>query len=282
MDIGIGLPATVPGTTGGRLTEWARLAERRGFATLAVLDRLVYGNYEPLVTLAAAAAVTERVRLAATVLLAGYRGNTALLAKQLASVDLLSGGRVVAGVAAGGRPDDFTVSGTTYTDRGRRLDELIDGLRAHFGGAVGPAPAQARIPILVGGHSPAAMRRAARLGDGWIAGGSSALPYAELASRARAEWTAAGRTDPQRMVALAYYALGPDAQERAASYVGTYYAQAGPYAKKVLATTATTEESVAKAIEEHREAGCDELLFFPCGNALGQVDRLAELACVGA
>ncbi|MBV9324040.1 MAG: LLM class flavin-dependent oxidoreductase [Chloroflexi bacterium] len=63
MDIGIGLPATIPGIEGRRLLEWAQCAEERGFTSVGVIDRLVYDNFEPLIALTAAASVTERVRL---------------------------------------------------------------------------------------------------------------------------------------------------------------------------------------------------------------------------
>ncbi|MEP6649434.1 MAG: LLM class flavin-dependent oxidoreductase [Lapillicoccus sp.] len=92
MKIGVALPATVADVTGPQLVAWARSAEEHGFASLAVLDRLVYSNVEPLIALAAAAAVTDRIELATTILIGPFRANAALLAKQLASIDLISGG----------------------------------------------------------------------------------------------------------------------------------------------------------------------------------------------
>src|SRR4051794_16823750 len=117
MDVGIGLPATIPGVQRDQLLEWARRAEARGFSSLGTIDRVVYGNYEPLIALAAAAAVTERIRLATTILIAPNRANAALLAKQAASVDALSGGRLVLGIAVGGGAGAYQVSGADLPTR---------------------------------------------------------------------------------------------------------------------------------------------------------------------
>ena len=94
MDVGIGLPSTIPGVERDHVLEWARRAEARGFSCLGTIDRIVYDNYEPLIALAAAAAVTERIRLATSILIAPYGANGALVAKQAASVDRISNGRL--------------------------------------------------------------------------------------------------------------------------------------------------------------------------------------------
>src|SRR3954471_23147616 len=125
MDIGIGLPSTIPGAGGDQTIEWARAAEENGFSSLGVIDRLVYGNTEPLVTLGAAAAVTSRIRLMTSILLVPWRGNAALVAKQAATVNHLSGGRLILGMAVGGYEDDYTASGVSFRERGRRFDDML-------------------------------------------------------------------------------------------------------------------------------------------------------------
>src|SRR4051812_15084094 len=114
MDVGIGVPATIPGVTGEQVLEWARRAEARGFSSLGTIDRLVYGNSEPLIALAAAAAVTTRIKLATTIMVVPTRANGALVAKQASTIDHLSGGRMVLGVAVGGREDDYEASGVDF------------------------------------------------------------------------------------------------------------------------------------------------------------------------
>src|SRR5919199_68360 len=128
MDIGIGLPNAVAGVDRAGIVDWARRAEAAGFSSLGTIDRLVYGNYESLIALAAAAAVTKRIRLATDILIAPLRSNTALLAKQAATLDHLSGGRLVLGLAPGGRPDDYEVSGVDFSRRGRIFDAQLEEL----------------------------------------------------------------------------------------------------------------------------------------------------------
>src|SRR5919107_3325250 len=119
MEIGIGLPNAVPGVDRTGIVEWARRAEAAGFSSLGTIDRIAYGNYESLIALAAAAAVTERIRLVTDILIAPLRSNTALFAKQAATIDQISGGRLVLGLSPGGREDDYAVSGADFHTRGK-------------------------------------------------------------------------------------------------------------------------------------------------------------------
>src|SRR5512133_1012462 len=151
MEIGIGLPNAVGGVDRAGIVDWARRAEAAGFSSLGTLDRLVYPNYESLIALAAAAAVTDRIRLVTDILLAPLRTNTALLAKQATTIDQLSGGRLVLGLAAGGRDDDYAISGADFASRGRAFDRQLEQLgRLWKGeGGVGPAPARGDRPALL-------------------------------------------------------------------------------------------------------------------------------------
>ncbi len=284
MDVGIGLPNTIPGTAGRTIVEWARRAEEAGFSTLGTIGRLVYPNYDDLIALAAAAAVTERIRLTTSILIAPLHANAALLAKQAASLDRLSGGRLVLAVGLGGRDDDFEASGLPTTGRGRRLDEQLEemkriwsGEERGYAGAIGPAPAREGGPqLIVGGQSEAAFRRAARFSDGWIMGGGTPEMFTQMAAAVDQAWQAAGRSDRPRKLSLAYFALGPRAREHADSYLKHYYGWLGDFADQIAAGAAVSEEMVRGYVAAFERAGCDELILIPCSSELDQVKLLAE------
>ncbi|MBA2337035.1 MAG: LLM class flavin-dependent oxidoreductase, partial [Acidimicrobiia bacterium] len=171
MQVGIGLPATVPGAPGRLVVDWAHRADAGPFTSVGVLDRLQYDNYEPLTALAAAAAVTERVALVTMVVIGPLR-NTAGLAKQAASVHALSGGRLTLGLALGARRDDYNLAGIDYAGRGTRLEEQLTGLRDLWDDeAMGPRAVLRRPDLLVGGATGPALARMARLADGYVHGG---------------------------------------------------------------------------------------------------------------
>jgi len=283
MEVGIGLPSTIRGVDREPLLEWARRAEARGFSCLGTIDRIVYDNYDPLVALAAAAAVTERIRLATTILIAPYRANGALVAKQAASVDRLSDGRLVLGVAVGGREDDYEASGVDFHTRGRVFDEMLDEWKRiwageSFGtaGAIGPKPPDGRPTLIIGGTADAAFARAARHADDWIMGGGAPDQYRDGAARLATAWQAAGRAGELRGMSLAYFALGDDAEAAAKDYLGDYYAWLGEYADMIASNAATDADTVRGCAQAFSDAGCDELVFIPCSADPGQVDLLAD------
>lgn len=279
MDVGVALPNAVPGATGAQMTEWARRAETRGFSTLGTIDRIVYDNYEPLVALAAAAAVTERIGLSTTVLLAPLRTNTVELAKQARSVNALSGGRLTLGIGLGARDDDYEASGVEQRGRGRRLDAMLDEMRGIWAGdEVGPTTAGAP-RLIVGGHADAAYARAARFADGWIAAGSGPDQAREGAEKARAAWRESGREGEPHIMALAYFSLGDRAEEDLREGLMDYYAWLGEEIARMIADSAAQDaETVAGYVAAYEKLGCDELVFCPSSADPAQVDLLADAA----
>lgn len=284
MDIGIGLPSTIPGIPGRLIMQWASAAEQAGFSSLGTIDRVVYGNMETVPVLAAAAAVTERIGLTTAILIAPYRGNGALLAKQLATVDRIAEDRLQLGIAVGGRADDYEATGSPFRTRGRDFDAQLAQMRAvwaqeprGFAGAIGPVPVRAGgPPMLFGGGADAAYRRMIEYGAGWIMGGGGPAAFAAGAQKARAAWSEAGRDGQPRLAALAYVSLGDDADSHARSYLSDYYAFAGPYATQVADNALTSQEKVARALDGFSEAGCDELILFPCNPDIAQVALTAK------
>jgi alkanesulfonate monooxygenase SsuD/methylene tetrahydromethanopterin reductase-like flavin-dependent oxidoreductase (luciferase family) len=277
MDVAIGLPNAVPNASGAELVEWARRAEAREFSSLGTIDRLVYGNYEPLVALSAAAAVTEKIGLCTSVLLGPLRVNAALLAKQALSLQALSGGRFTLGVALGGREDDYEISHIGMEGRGAWLDKALGEIKAIWaGGEVGPSIAGAP-GLVIGGYVDAAIERAVDAADGWVAGGMPPEQFAEMAKKLEASWTEAGREGSPRKMALAYFSLGDEAEENARANLKDYYAWLGEEVSDFIANGAAKDgETVRENIAAFEQAGCDELILFPSSSDPAQVDLLAD------
>jgi alkanesulfonate monooxygenase SsuD/methylene tetrahydromethanopterin reductase-like flavin-dependent oxidoreductase (luciferase family) len=279
MDVGIGLPNAVRGVDRYGTVEWARRADAAGFSSLGTIDRIVFPNYESLISLAAAAAVTEEIRLVTDILIAPLRTNTALLAKQAATLDSLSEGRLVLGLAAGRREDDYAVSGADFGARGRTFDAQLTEMREIWRSddGVGPPPARpGGPPVLIGGTSDAAFRRAARHGDGWTQGGGTPEMFAEGLAKLRTEWRAAGRHGEPRTMALFYYALGDRAKELAREDLADYYEYLGEYVDLIVDGAATDEDTVRQYLAGYEQAGVDEVICFPTGVDPEQVDLLAR------
>ncbi len=284
MDIGIGIPNSVRGTTGPQLLEWARRAEAAGFSSLATIGRVAYPSYEELTVLAAAGAVTERIGLMSNILLAPTR-SAAELAKQATTVHELTGGRLTLGVATGARPDDYALTGRDFGTRGRRFDEQLADLRRAFAGeplAEGSAPVVpdgARpVPIMIGGTSDAAVRRTVEFGVGWAAGGTPPQMVGPFIERVRAAWRDAGREGSPRITALNYFGLG-DTEDRSRGYLLDYYGILGPEVAEMIAGGAhRSAQAVRDVIAAFAEAGVDELILDPTVGDPEQVDLLADAA----
>jgi alkanesulfonate monooxygenase SsuD/methylene tetrahydromethanopterin reductase-like flavin-dependent oxidoreductase (luciferase family) len=273
MNVGVGLPTTTPGTDGAMVLEWARRADAGPFSSLAVLDRVVYDCLDPFAALAAAAAVTARVRLATMIAIGPLRA-TALLAKQAASVHALSGRRLTLGLAVGARIEDYEAAAIEHRGRGRRLSEQLAYLRGGIDeDRVGPA--REGIELLVGGASGQAFSRMARYADGYAHGGGPPRAFAGAAARAHAAWRDLERPGRPRLWGQGYFALG-DA-ERGNAYLRDYYAFTGPFAERVVAANLTSARAIKDFLRGYEQAGCDELVLFPTSADAAELDRLAEV-----
>lgn len=283
MDIGIGLPSTIPGTDGKTLLGWARRAEERGFSSLATIDRVAYPNYDSLIALAAAGAVTERIGLLTNILLAPSR-NTALLAKESVSVDQISGGRLTLGFGVGGREDDFDATERKWGDRGKRFNEQLELLHKAWAGEpvagspfpVTPTPTRDSIPLLIGGQPKYAIPRAVRWGAGWTIGGLPAQMAAPLIEEFRAGWKdGGGRGDP-RIVALSYFSLGEGTEEESIANLRHYYGFLGDWVDGIAMGAPRTPEAVRDTAKAFEDIGVEEFIFDPTVADVRQVDLLAD------
>jgi len=266
----------------------ARAADRAGFAYLASCDHVAIPRrlasamstvwYDPVATLAFLAAATERIRLLSHVAVVGLR-HPLLTAKQYATLDHLSGGRLILGVGAGHVREEFDVLGVGFERRGSVLDESIDALRAALGPdefpehhgklydfeGLGqrPRPAQERVPVWVGGSSPAAVRRAALKADGWLPQGDPRDRLPEQIARIRRLREEAGIEGPYVMGALAE-----------PLYVGRAGWDVG------RRTIAGRPEELAESLRAYRGMGVDQIqVRFRCrsrGELTDQIEAFGE------
>jgi len=275
MRVGVGLPTTTPGADGALLVEWARTADSGPFSSLGVLDRLLYDSFDPFASLAAAAAVTERIRLATMIAIGPLRPAAALV-KDAATVQALSRGRLTLGLAIGARADDYEACGVPTKGRGARLSDQLAELRDWDDSPVVPGTIRERRPeLLVGGMSGVAFARMARYGDGYAHGGGPPRAFASAAAKALAAWSDLGRPGRPTLWGQAYFALGDE--EAGEAYLLDYYAFTGPFAAKIAAGNLTSPRAVRDFVRAYEEAGCDELVLLPTVADPGQLDRLADV-----
>jgi alkanesulfonate monooxygenase SsuD/methylene tetrahydromethanopterin reductase-like flavin-dependent oxidoreductase (luciferase family) len=282
MKIGIGLPNHVAGVQASSMVVWARRAQQRGFESVTTIDRLVYPSVDSIVALALAAGVTKELGLVTNVLL-GPLYSPAVLAKQLASIADATGNRLTVGIAVGGREDDYTAAGVDFTSRGRLLDDEVATMTRLFRGepVVGDTAlcsAAVSIPVLIGGHSKATLRRATTLGDGWVAG--ALRDYAaqeQFVERLRAGWQEAGRQGDPQTHASVNFAFGDAAVVQSGrDSLARYYGFKPDYAALNVADMLTSPQDARDTVRAYRDLGFDRLLFHPTVTDVAQVDRLAD------
>jgi alkanesulfonate monooxygenase SsuD/methylene tetrahydromethanopterin reductase-like flavin-dependent oxidoreductase (luciferase family) len=246
-----------------------------------------------IVELAAAAALTERVRLWTTIVVLPAH-NEVEVAKQMASIDRLSDGRLTLGVGVGGREHDYRAIGGSFVRRWSRMDEQVATMRRIWAGEppfpgadpVGPPPVQAGGPPLIAGAlGPKAIGRAARWADGvdgaWTLDGDEAAVRSAF-DLIESAWRAAGRDDAPHLSTSIWYALGPDAEDRlrryAYDYLKVFGEEAGQFGAQSVACF--TPEALREAVDGIRAAGAHELFLVPTTADPAELDRTREALAI--
>jgi alkanesulfonate monooxygenase SsuD/methylene tetrahydromethanopterin reductase-like flavin-dependent oxidoreductase (luciferase family) len=273
------------GTNRERLLEWFRRVDEGPFDTICTGERELWPQVEEHAFLAAAAAVTERVRVMSNIMIVPMHPPV-LLAKRVASIDVISGGRFVLGIGTGGREDDYRAAGSDHANRWKRIDDAVAIMRRvwsgepPWGGApapVGPPPVQAGgPPLFTSASGPTALPRAAKWADGWLGANMTVeveAMKAEIVLHLDA-WEKAGRSTRPYLVNSLWYALGDNAQQRlsdaAAGYIGLPPGTPSPFGNLPV----HSPDGVKMAIDNCEEAGFDELVFIPLSDDLGELDGL--------
>jgi alkanesulfonate monooxygenase SsuD/methylene tetrahydromethanopterin reductase-like flavin-dependent oxidoreductase (luciferase family) len=291
MKIGMNLPVMVPGLDRDLVLEWARRIDAGPYSSLAAGERITFPNPEVIVTMSAAAAVTERVRLALTVIVLPMH-STVLMAKQLATLDVISGGRLTLGIGVGAREEDYRAVGVPFEKkRMTRMEHQLALMRRTWAGEkvvegalrpVEPLPLQQGGPeILAGSLLPYSIRRAARWADG-ICGFSfepSPQEIDDSFQTARAAWKEAGRSLPPRLVTGCWFALGSAAREQLDQYLHRYLNFLGADVATLVATTVkmTSARALKDTVDALADLGTDELLLVPTTSDPDEVDRVADI-----
>lgn len=280
MRIGLGLPGNIKGSTGDDIVGWARAGERRGFDILAATDRFAYPSHGCFTQLAAAAAVTTGPRLMSNILL-GPLYPAGVLEKLVADLASLSGGRFVAGIGVGGRPDDFLETGAAMPGRGARLDAILRELAEVTTGATSPRggtpiTSQAHpVPVLLGGGAEATWRRVVAHADGWTAGSYRDYDGAgRVATDLRRRWVEAGRPGAPRLIACCNFALGE--RDRGREHVGAYYAAHAGFVDLVVEDLVTSAAEARETVRRFGDLGFDAAIFHAAVADIDQVERLAD------
>jgi alkanesulfonate monooxygenase SsuD/methylene tetrahydromethanopterin reductase-like flavin-dependent oxidoreductase (luciferase family) len=279
-----------PGLDREDYVAWFKAIDEGPYHALACGERVHGPTYDMRMVLAAAAMATTRVEITPTLYVLPMHSATRV-AKELATLDILSGGRVTnVALGYGGRDKDYQAVGAKFEGRYGRLDRQIEEMRAVWrgeeivpgGGMIGPTPLKPEGPrLLAGAMGPKSIERCAQWADGLYAwsGNGEAEELSRTFAMADAAWERAERKEtPYRMGGF-WYTLADNGQQKLYDYVYEYLAIAGPEIATMMAESVhrSTEDAVREALDNAEAAGCEELFMVPATAELSEVDRLSEL-----
>lgn len=291
--VGLCFVNPAPQIESGFVTAMAKKCDEAGLDTFWTIDRIAYDNLEPLTLLAAAAAVTKRIRLGTSVLLPGVR-HPVILAKTVASLDFLSGGRVTLGVGFGSRANDFSAVEIPFEGRGSRAEEAIKLMRrlwteegvTHEGRffkvtnlTIGPRPIQSpHPPIWMGGSADSALKRAAKFANGYICGSSAIQEFPVLWEKISGLARQAGRKPKEiEKAGLTFMAIDDNkarAIEACEAYLKRYYGAVRADVEKLFLVG--PPRACAERIQAVFTKGLDTLIIGVAKPDLRQIDLFGE------
>lgn len=286
MDVGVALPQMAHGLDRDRFLTWCSGIDDGPFSSVSAGERITFHNLEGLSACAAAAAATSRVRVLVNVVVLPWH-PVAMVAKQLATIDVISGGRLEVAVGVGGRSSDYEALGASFGSRHRRLDEGVVELRRLWSGGVaadgqpvGPAPVQAGgPPVLASAMGPKSLARCAAWADG-ISGFTLLADPNEVATGFRAAeeaWAHAGRSERPRLVTGSFVALGAGAPDTLRTFAEAYLKVFSPELAADLAARMPLSDpgALTDLLDAVADSGCDEFIVVPATSEPGMLDTLA-------
>ena len=278
VDIGVMLPTGVPGVEGETLKAWVREIDAGPFTIVGVADRVKYHNWDHMLTMGMAAALSERVEVMSLVTLPALR-QRAGFAKEVATLTRLAPSRITLGVGPGARRSDFDHCETDWAQRGAILDGHLETLMAMRveSSIQEMGPQLGDLQILVGGASDRALGRMLTHGHGYVGGGLKPEIFAFETFAATMAWQGAGREGRPRIVASTWFSRHDDVPEDAsARNLETYLLQGGP-PPPVNSGIARGADGIEAAVRAYRDQGADEVVFFPMDDDIEQLRWLAEV-----
>ncbi len=289
MKIGLALPTMVEGFCRSEMLEWMRVADEGPFSILGVGERIAYPNQEMMAVLAGAAAVTRRVGLFASVSVTPMHPPV-YVAKQAATIDVLSDGRLTLGVGVGGRDEDYRALEMPFARRHQRLDDQVAVMKKVWAGEaaidgvgpIGPKPVQPGGPrVLSGSMGPKSMARAARWADG-LAGFDMSADVTAISSANASfiqAWHDAGRSGVPWLQSSAWFALGDESATSLRDYAFKYLRIFGDEIAEMLAGMQrfSTPSAILDSLKALQDTGLDEFILVATSRNVDDAKRAADI-----
>ena len=289
MKIGLCLPYMKPGMTRADYHAWFRHIDQGPFHSLSCGERIIGPTMDMRILLAAAATITERVEINTSLYVLPMH-DPVRAAKEIATLDILSGGRLTVTLGYGGRSQDYEAVGMEYAGRHARMDRQVEIMRSiwaqepPFEGVdpVGPVPLQEGGPrILTGAMGPKGMARSAQWAEGVYAwsGNGERHEIANTLKLADKAWEEAGRSTSPYKLGGFWYTLTDNGQQTLYDYVYNYLLIAGADVAKWMADSVhrSNADAVREALDNLEAAGCEEAMLSPVTGELSEIDRLIDI-----